>query len=155
MPTKSAQVKQNRPRALIHIPGYKREDYDAQTGVLTVHIGEVIFETGGGNGLRYHWRARHEKSEAWSDSKRRFAVLAGSSGWYKHRGRAERAMREFILAAYGEGAEKTSTSLDLLRELFRLANRTANLSRKEKQAVKRARTFLTLDAVLADVNANR
>lgn len=144
-----------RVKSLMNIPGYKGEEFNQETGILTIHIGEVIYEICGGPPLRWAWRARHEKSESWSEKRRAFAVLAGSSGWYQQRGRAERAMRDYIVAAHGEGAEKTSTSLELLRELFGLANRTANLSRKEKQAVKRARTFLTLDAVLADVNANR
>lgn len=83
-------------RTLMKIPGYKFEEFDSETGILSIRIREIIFETCGGNGLRWGWRARHVKSENWSRDKQRFAVLAGSSGWYAKRGNAERAMRQFI-----------------------------------------------------------
>lgn len=73
---------------------------------------------------------------------RAFAVLAGSSNWYQQRGRAEKAMRDYIVAAHGAGEEKTATMTELVRDLFALANRTANLSSKEKKVVARARRFL-------------
>lgn len=87
-------------KTLTDVPNYNGEDYDAETRVLTVQIGAIIFETVNILG-RWAWLARTAESLDWSQGKRKFGVIAASSARYQHQKRAERSMREFILRLAG------------------------------------------------------
>lgn len=80
---------------LLKVPGYRFEEYDAESQVLSIGIGDLIFETVDFLG-RWTWGVRTAESATWSKSKRRFGVLAASSVIYWKRGNAERSMRKFL-----------------------------------------------------------
>lgn len=84
-----------RTNPLLNLPGYRFEEYDAETGVLSIGMGDLIFETVDFLG-RWTWGVRTSESATWSKSRKRFGVLAASSVIYWKQGNAERAMRKFI-----------------------------------------------------------